>query len=123
MAECDKLTGAAKKLCLKKNYKRPTELTKKKQVKLSLADRRKSALASKRVKDSTANAASLKKKRDAIRKKMDRPTTKKISDAAKKVTSVFKKKTPAQKESNKKKKIDKKLNRKMTGNRWNAKWN
>ena len=30
MADCDKLTGAAKKLCLKKNYKRPTKLTKKK---------------------------------------------------------------------------------------------
>jgi len=72
---------------------------------------------------SDKNAAANKAKVVAKRKKMDRPVGQKISDAATKVGNIFKKKTPAQREVNRNKRAQKKVNRKSTGSRWNGDWN
>jgi hypothetical protein len=113
-----------KKTETKKPYVRGTgksKLTKKTNV--SVAQRRKTALANKKKKDNAATAASLAAKKAAVRKKLQRTTKEKLKDTGKKVKKIFKKKTPAQKKAKLEKKVNKKLSRKMTGPRWNAKWN
>ena len=72
---------------------------------------------------SDKNAAANKARVQEKVNRMNRPVGQKLSDAAATVGNIFKKKTPAQREINKNKRAQKKVNRKSTGSRWNGDWN
>ena len=117
---CEGKTGAALKKCQDALKGKKTLL--KKQEKKKKVDKSKVVSAyNKSISDK--NAAANKARVQAKVKRMNRPVGKKLSDAATTVGNIFKKKTPAQREINKNKRAQKKVNRKSTGSRWNGDWN